>query len=227
MHNQAELLTRPQSNREELANSLSHGVGMLLGLAAAPVLISTAFARDDLAGTVGVSIFAASLVLLYLVSMLYHAMPIGRAKEVFKTLDHISIFILIAGTYMPFALGVLRGAWGWTLFGLVWGLAAIGIALKIIYGAQHSRLSTSVYLAMGWLIVIAVKPMWEQVPAWGLFWLLAGGIAYTAGVPFFARDDRVPYAHFIWHLFVLAGSGCHLIAVLWYSAKSTGISIAS
>ncbi len=209
---------RPQSIGEEIANSVSHGVGMLAAVAAAPVLIIAAVQRGGAAGIVGASIFAATMVLLYLASTLYHALPRNRAKQVFQMLDHGAIFLLIAGTYTPFTLGVLRGAWGWTLFGLVWSLALAGIVLKVVCGARYPRLSTFLYLAMGWLVVIAIKPLWLNVPTWGLFWLLAGGIAYTVGVAFYAADERVRYSHFIWHLFVIAGTSFHFIAVLWYSA---------
>jgi hemolysin III len=166
---------------------------------------------------VGASVFAATMLLLYLTSTLYHALPRNRAKSVFQVLDHGAIFLLIAGTYTPFTLGVLRGPWGWTLFGIVWGLAFAGVVLKAISGVRFPTLSTLLYLAMGWLALIAVKPLWLHVPAWGLFWLLAGGFAYTVGVFFFVVDDRFRYSHFIWHLFVVAGTACHFVAVLWYS----------
>ena len=213
-----ELRERPQSIGEEIANSVSHGIGMLAAAAAAPVLIIAAVQRGGAAGIVGASVFAATMVLLYLTSTLYHALPRNRAKQLFQILDHGAIFLLIAGTYTPFTLGVLRGTWGWTLLGLVWSLALTGIVLKVVCGARYSRLLTFLYLAMGWLVVIAVKPLWLHVSTWGLFWLLAGGIAYTVGVAFFAADERVRYSHFIWHLFVIAGTSCHFIAVLWYSA---------
>ena len=209
---------RHQTLGEEIANSVSHGVGMLASLAAAPVLIVTAVHRGEAAGIVGASIFAATMILLYFASTLYHALPKSRAKQVFQILDHGAIFLLIAGTYTPFTLGVLRGTWGWTLFGIVWSLALIGIILKVVYGTRYPKISTILYLAMGWLAVIAIKPLWMSVSAWGLFWLLAGGIAYTLGVVFFALDHRVRYAHFIWHLFVIAGTTCHFFAVLWHSA---------
>jgi len=132
-------------------------------------------------------------------------------------LDHSAIFLLIAGTYTPFTLGVLRGGWGWALFGVVWGLAAGGVALKAVGGAKYQRLSVGIYLGMGWLVLIAVKPLWLLVPKWGLFWLLAGGIGYTVGVVFYVAKT-IRYSHLVWHLFVLAGSTCHFFAVLWYSA---------
>ena len=208
---------RGQSLGEEIANSVSHGVGLLAAVAAAPILIVAAVWRGSAAGIVGASVFAATVVVLYSTSTLYHALPESRAKRVLRVLDHGAIFLLIAGTYTPFTLGVLRGAWGWTLFGLVWGLALVGVVLKAAGGVRYPVLSTSVYLAMGWLVLIAVKPLWDRVPMWGLFWLLAGGLAYTVGVAFFAAK-RVRYGHFVWHLFVLVGTACHFIAVLRYAA---------
>ncbi len=211
------LRDRPQSIGEEIANSLSHGIGMLAAMAATPVLIFAAVQRGDTVGIVGASVFAATMVLLYSASTLYHALPRNRAKQIFQILDHVAIFLLIAGTYTPFTLGVLRGTWGWVLFGLVWSLALTGIALKLVWGARYPRLSTFLYLAMGWIVIIAVKALWLHMSIWGLFWLLAGGIAYTVGVVFYVLDGRVRYSHFIWHLFVIAGTSCHFIAVLWYS----------
>ena len=208
---------RPQSLGEEIANSVSHGAGMVAAIVASPFLIYAAVQGGDAAGIVGATIFAASMVLLYGASMLFHAFPHGKAKRFFQFLDHSAIYLLIAGTYTPFTLGPLRGAWGWTLFGIVWGLAVVGITLKAILGAEKSgRLSTWVYLAMGWLIVIAVEPAWTHIPKWGLFWLLMGGIAYTLGVVFFAAE-RIRYFHFVWHLFVVAGTACHFFAVINYA----------
>jgi hemolysin III len=157
------------------------------------------------------------MVLLYVASTLYHALPQNRAKRVFRALDHGAIFLLIAGTYTPFTLGVLRGTWGWTLLGLVWGLAIAGVILKAVGRLRYPVLSTCLYLGMGWLVLVAVRPLWLRVPPAGLLWLLAGGIAYTAGVAFFAAR-RLRYSHFVWHLFVLAGTACHFFAVLWYAA---------
>ena len=214
----AALQKRVQSHGEEIANSVSHGVAFLVAAAAVPVLMSSAIQRGDPGGIVAASVFAATMVLLYLTSTLYHALPNNRAKRIFRILDHSAIYLLIAGTYTPFTLGVLRGTWGWTLLGIVWGLAFVGVALKATGGLQrYPALSTGVYLAMGWLILIAVKPLLLSAPAWGLFWLLSGGLAYTAGVAFFAAR-RLPYGHFVWHLFVVAGTTCHFIAVLRYAA---------
>lgn len=209
---------RIQTVGEEIANSISHGVGALGTLVAAPLLIVAAVQRGDAAFVAGAAIFAAAMCLLYLASTIYHALPPCRAKQIFNVLDHSAIYLLIAGTYTPFTLGTLRGPWGWTLFGLVWSMAALGVALKASKRLDRPVLSTGLYLAMGWLVIIAVNPMLERVPEGGLWWLLAGGIAYTAGVLFFVLDSRWRYAHFVWHLFVLAGTVCHFFAVLWYAA---------
>jgi hemolysin III len=208
---------RPQSRGEEIANSVSHGLALLAAVAGLPVLIVSAARRSDAALVVGVSIFGASMILLYLASTVYHALPESRAKRVFNRLDHSAIFLLIAGTYTPFTLGVLRGSWGWILFGLVWGLAAVGILLKILGWARHPAISTGLYLLMGWLVLIAVQPLMTHLPSAGLWWLLAGGIAYTVGVVFFVLDERFRYAHFVWHGFVVAGTTCHFIAVIGYA----------
>ena len=208
---------RPQSLGEEIANSVSHGLGFLATVAAFPVLVLAAQQRGDTAGIVGASVFATTLVLLYLASTLFHALPRCRAKRVFQILDHSAIYLLIAGTYTPFTLGVLRGDLGWTLFGIVWGLAVAGTMLKALGGVRYTTLSTWTYLAMGWLVVIAAKTVWALVPGWGLFWLIAGGVAYTAGAVFFMAE-RIRYFHFVWHLFVVAGTTCHFIAVLRYAA---------
>ena len=209
---------RAQSRGEEIANSISHGIGLIAALVATPFLVMHAVWRADTGFMIGTSLFVATMVLLYLASTLYHALPIGKAKRVFRVIDHAAIFLLIAGTYTPFTLGVLRGAWGWTLFGLVWGLAAAGVTLKAFERRSHPMISTSLYLIMGWLILIAANPLYARVPASGLLWLVAGGVAYTAGVVFFATDSRLRYGHFIWHLFVMVGTACHYFAVLWYAA---------
>ena len=202
---------------EEIAKSVSHGVGLLAALAAAPILIVSTSRHGDASSIVGVSIFAATLVVLYLASTLYHSLPVNKAKRVFRVLDHSAIFLLIAGTYTPFALGVLRGAWGWTLIGLVWGFALAGIVLKAAGLLRHPILSTALYVAMGWLALIAFRPIMLRVPTAGVLWLLAGGLAYTGGVALYAARP-MRYAHLAWHLCVLAGSACHFIAVLRYAA---------
>ena len=202
---------------EEIANSVSHGVGVVAALAATPFLVLSAARRGGAFPIVGASVFAGTMVVLYVASTLYHALPRSRAKRVFRVFDHSAIFLLIAGTYTPFALGVLRGGWGWTLLVVVWGLAVLGITLKSVAGIRHPRLSTTLYLVMGWLALVAIRPLWVHVPAAGWLWLIAGGLAYTAGVAFFAAE-RVRYGHFVWHLFVLLGTACHFFAVLWYAA---------
>lgn len=210
---------RGQSRGEEIANSISHGIGVVAALVAAPFLIVHAVQREDTGFIVGVSVFAATMVLLYLASTLYHALPQGKAKRVFKIIEHSAIFLLIAGTYTPFTLGVLRGPWGWTLLGIVWSLATIGVALKALDKMHNPILSTSLYLLMGWLILIAIYPLYTRIPTSGLLWLVAGGVAYTIGVFFFAIDSRLRYGHFVWHLFVMVGTSCHYFAVLWYAAS--------
>jgi hemolysin III len=209
---------RGQSRGEEIANSLSHGLGLIASLVAAPFLVLHAVRQGDAGFIAGASIFAATMVLLYLASTLYHALPIGHAKRMFRVIEHSAIFLLIAGTYTPFTLGVLNGIWGWTLLVLVWGIAVAGVTLKALNRMAHPILSTGLYLLMGWLIVIAAQPLLDRVPATGLLWLVAGGLAYTLGVVFFALDSRLRYGHFIWHLFVMAGTTCHYFAVLGYAA---------
>lgn len=206
-----------QSLGEELANSLSHGIGLLLAIAAVPILVVEAMNHAGPAEITGVSIFGATMVIAYSSSAVYHALPHGQAKRVMRLVDHGAIFLLIAGTYTPFALGALWGAWGWSLFGIVWGLALMGLILKTCVGTRHPRLSTGLYLAMGWLVLIAIRPLYLHVEAWGLFWLVLGGIAYTMGVIFYVLDEKVRYAHAVWHVFVLAGTFCHFIAVLRYA----------
>ncbi|HSG46379.1 MAG TPA: hemolysin III family protein, partial [Longimicrobiales bacterium] len=175
-----------------------------------------AVARGGAADVVGAAIFGSTLVLLYLASTGYHAAPMGRAKALLRRMDHAAIYLLIAGTYTPFTLGVLGGGWGWTLFGLVWGAAVIGVGTKLLAGIRFPRVSTAMYLIMGWLVLIAAHPLVTRMPVPGLAWLVAGGLAYSGGVVFFAAR-RLPYGHFVWHLFVLAGSACHFFAVLWYA----------
>jgi len=201
---------------EEIANSLSHGVGLALALAATPILIVAATRYGSARNMVGVSIFGGSMIALYLASTLYHALTHDGAKRFFRLMDHGAIFILIAGTYTPFTLGVLRGPMGWTVFGLVWGLAIVGLTIKAVFGARFMWLSVGLYLTMGWLALIATPQLLQRVPLSGLAWILAGGVAYTGGVAFFAAH-RIRYSHFAWHLFVIAGTVCHFFAVLWYS----------
>ena len=208
---------RDQSPGEEVANSVSHGAGLLAAGVGIPVLLVQAARQGDAIFIAACGLFALTIVLMYLASTLYHALPAGKAKRVFKVLDHSSIYLLIAGTYAPFTLGVLRGGWGWTLFGIVWGLAVAGVALKASGKASNPILSTGVYLLMGWVVVIAVDPLFARVPTAGLLWLLAGGLCYTGGVAFYVWKSR-PYTHAIWHVFVLAGVACHFVTVLSITA---------
>ena len=202
---------------ERLANSLSHGVGFMCAVAATPILIIGAVNGGGASDVVGSSIFGATLVLLYLASTSYHAVPAGRLKDFLHRIDHAAIYLLIAGTYTPFTLGVLSGAWGWALFGIVWGAAAVGVCDKLIVGIRHPKLSTALYLIMGWAVLIVIRPLVLSMPPQGVAWLVAGGLSYSAGVVFY-KAHRLPYNHFIWHLFVLAGSTCHFFSVLWYAA---------
>ena len=203
-----------QSRGEELANAISHGIGLVAALIATPVLLLAA--RDAGSGGffVGTIIFALTMLGLYLGSTLYHAWPQTRAKCVLQVFDHSAIFLLIAGTYTPFTLGPLRGGWGWTMFGLIWALAIFGVIMKATRGTwRHPKLGLSLYLGMGWLPLIVIGPLALTIPAPALFWLVAGGVAYTTGVLFFV-NNRLRYAHSVWHLFVLAGTSCHFLALL-------------
>jgi hemolysin III len=199
-------------SREELANVVTHGVGTMAALAAAAALVVSASIRGDVWEIVGVSVFATTLVALYTASTLYHAARDPLVKARLKVLDHSAIYLLIAGTYTPFMIDELRGGWGWSLFGVIWGLAVAGVGLKLIFIGRFRVLSTVVYVAMGWLVLIAGVPLVRALDPATLLWLLAGGVAYTAGTVFY-HSRRIRYAHAIWHLFVIAGSACHAIAV--------------
>lgn len=208
---------RNQTLAEEIANSASHWVGFIAAVVAVPVLVLVTLKLGSVANLVAACIFAATMVLMYFSSALYHAMKPGRMKRALQRLDHAAIYLLIAGTYTPFTLGVLRGGWGWTLFGLVWAIAAIGLVLKFFGRLAKPWLSNALYLAMGWLVLIAAVPLVSNMKLPGLLWLLAGGLAYSGGVAFYAASDKLRFGHFIWHLFVLAGTTCHFFAVLWYA----------
>ena len=209
------MTARIQTLGEEIANSVSHGFGLLAALLAVPLLLVVTAQHGAAINIVGVSIFAATLLALYAVSTIYHALPEGRAKRVFLKLDHAAIFVFIAGCYTPFALGPLRGELGWSLLAAVWGLATVGVTLKALNRLAHPWVSTALYLLMGWLVVIAIKPVMDAISVRGLIWLVAGGLSYTIGVVFYAWH-RLPYAHPIWHLFVLAGSVFHYCAIFFY-----------
>jgi hemolysin III len=207
---------RPQSPGEEIANSVSAGLCLLGTIAGMPFLFRSAVQRGDLLSLAGAVTFAASMVALYLASTVYHALPQSRIKQLFLRFDHSAIFILIAGTYTPFTFGALRGGWGWALFGLVWALAIFGIALTLFGELQTRWFATWLYLGLGWIGLFAIRLFWQRIPLEGLLWIAAGGLAYTVGVIFFVAE-RFRYAHFIWHLFVGAGTACHFWAVLWYA----------
>lgn len=211
-------IERPQTAGEEIANSVSHGLAWLAAAAAIPFLIVATARQGGVTAIVGAAVFSASILVLYLSSTLYHAMPRNRAKDVFQRIDHIAIFLLIAGTYTPFTLGVLRGGWGWTIFGLVWGLCVTGIVMKLVFHVERfPKISVALYLAMGWIAVIASGPLLELMSPAGVAWILAGGVAYTLGVPFFLLQ-RLRYSHLVWHVCVILGTTCHFVAVARYAA---------
>ncbi len=210
-------MSREQTRGEEWANALSHGLGLALAIAALPVLVGAASERGRAAEVVAASLFAGTMIVLCLSSTLYHAVPTGRLKQWLNRMDHAAIYLFIAGSYMPFALGVLHGAWGWTLFGIVWAAAALGVAAKLFNRLKHPLWSTGLYVVMGWVALVAAVPLMERMSTAGLLWLVAGGIAYTLGAVVFLFDSRVRYLHFVWHLFVIGGSACHFVAALWYA----------
>ncbi|HEY8669157.1 MAG TPA: hemolysin III family protein [Tepidisphaeraceae bacterium] len=203
-----------ESRGEELASLLTHAVGALLGVAAMITLVVLATMRGDPWRIVSFSIYGASLVTLYAMSSCYHWCRPGKSKQLFRFLDHSAIFILIAGTYTPFALVTLRGHWGWSLFAVIWGLALLGIFFKTMFTGRFTVLSTILYVAMGWVCLAVAHPLLMHLPFGGIVWLLAGGVAYTGGVIFFVWDN-LPFNHAVWHLFVLAGSACHFFAVVY------------
>jgi hemolysin III len=200
---------------EELANGITHGIGLILSLVGFFVLLALSIVRGGAWHIIGCGIFGLTLVFAYAASTAYHSFRKPHLKRALKILDHSAIYLLIAGTYTPFTLVNLRGFWGWTLFSLVWTLSAIGIAFKFFHVERFKIISTLGYVLMGWLAVIAIKPLFATIPLAGIFWLVAGGLFYTIGVVFFAWK-RIPYNHAVWHVFVLAGSICHYFAVLFY-----------
>ena len=200
---------------EEVASSATHGLGVVLSISALIILTTLAARSGDIWRVVSFSIYGSTLIIMYLSSVLYHSFQEPGIKRVFRYLDHSSIYLLIAGTYTPFTMINLRGTWGWTLFGIIWGLAAFGLLMTVL-GVGRSRVMASlVYIGMGWLVVVAIKPLLEAVPPGGIAWLVAGGLFYTLGVVFYVWK-RLPFNHAIWHLFVLGGSVCHFFAILFY-----------
>ncbi|MCP3922807.1 MAG: hemolysin III family protein [Desulfobacterales bacterium] len=205
-----------QTISEEVFNSITHGIGLGLSIAALCLMVVTASETGNPWHIVSAAIFGSSLIILYMSSTIYHSVQHPGIKRVFRTLDHISIYILIAGSYTPISIGLLRGGLGWTLFGLEWGFALIGIFFKIFFGHKLEALSTTGYVIMGWLILMAFYPVISMVETGGIIFLVAGGVAYTIGVPFYFMDEKYKYFHSIWHLFVLAGSICHFFAIQLY-----------
>ena len=202
-----------QSAREELANSVSHGFGLLGAMIGTPILLLAAFYHGSFSFLIGAGIFTVTMLLVYLGSTVYHAWPQTRVKSILQVIDHSAIFLLIAGTYTPFALGPLRAGGGLAMLGIVWVLALFGVIMKATRGVlRHRRLAMTLYLGTGWIGLIFVRPLALAIPLSALLCLIGGGIAYTAGTLFFA-NERQRYAHFIWHLFVLAGTSCHFAAV--------------
>jgi hemolysin III len=207
---------RAARRREELACSFTHGLGLVLAVGAVPALVLMAALRGTALHLAGFGVFGGALVLTYGASTLYHAVHRPRWRRLFRVLDHAAIYLLIAGTYTPVVLIHLDGALRWALLGTVWALAAAGVVFKVFYTGRYARLSLAFYLAMGWLGLVAARPILEAVPLPAVLWLAAGGVLYTAGVAFFVWE-RLPYHHAVWHLFVLAGSVCHFVAVAAYA----------
>jgi len=212
---------RIESLGEEIASAVSHGVALLLAIAGLVGLVATAAVHGDRWAIATSAVYGSTLVLLYAASTLYHAIPHPRAKRIFRILDHSAIYLLIAGTYTPFVLGPLRGPWGWALFGVVWSAAVAGVVFKCVALGRGPILSVVLYVAMGWCVVFAFGPLARSLAPGGLALLFAGGAAYTLGVIFFAWE-RLRYGHFVWHLFVLAGSVCHYLAVLLFVIRRPG-----
>ena len=206
------MTTHATSFREEVANALTHGIGAAVALVAGAVLITLTAVHGDGWQLAGAIVFCVALFVLYLASTLYHAIPHPVAKARLKVFDHCAIYVLIAGTYTPFTLIGLRGAWGWGLFTAIWTLALAGVIFKLFYTGRFKLLSTAIYIAMGWLVVVAIKPMWASLDGWTLGWLFAGGAFYTLGTIFYHRES-IPYSHAIWHMFVIGGSVCHFVSV--------------
>ena len=211
--------TVPRHPTDERWNVLTHGLGLLLSLGAVPALVLAAARHGETWHVVTCAIYGVTLVALYAASTLYHLAERPRARHTLRVADHACIYLLIAGTYTPFTLIMLRGPWGWSLFAAVWALALVGIAFKVFWTGRYERVSTATYVGMGWIALAAARPMLERFPTGCLLWLLAGGLAYTVGVLFYLRDER-PFLHAVWHLFVLAGSACHYVAVMRYVLPS-------
>jgi hemolysin III len=213
----AHVAPRPQTRGEEIANSVSHGAGFVVALVALVFVAASGRPGDTASDIFGLVVYAVTMAGLYMTSAIYHGLAEGRAKQLFMKLDYCAIYLFIAGTYTPFTLGALRGDWGWALLIAVWSLALAGVVLRGFDLLSHPYISTSIYLVMGWLVLFAVRPLLEHVPAQGIAWLVGGGVAYTVGVIFYLLDSRFKFAHLVWHLFVLTGSVCHFVAVARYA----------
>jgi hemolysin III len=206
---------REQTLQEELANAASHALGLVMATGAMAALAWLAPARDAARHT-GAWVFVATMLLVYLASSIYHALPAGRIKGLLQRMDHAAIYLFIAGSYTPFALRHVQGGLGWTVFGAIWAVATLGMALKLLDRLRHPGISAALYFAFGWLVLVAAQPVIDKLSTQGLALVLGGGLAYTAGMLFFLIDERVRYAHLVWHLFVLIGSACHFAAVWWF-----------
>lgn len=211
--------TRTQPFHEESANALSHGLGLLLSVASLPVLDDFASRHGSRSALLGACVFSLTMMVLYFASAVYHGLPRGRTKDWFNRLDHAAIYLFIAGSYTPFALGVMHDSTGWAPFALVWCLALAGMWAKVCNRLRHPLWSTALYVALGWLALLAAAPALQRLPFDGVLLLLGGGLAYSVGVVFFLLDHRVRYGHFVWHLFVLIGSTCHFFAALWHTTQ--------
>mgnify|MGYP000543906258 CR=1 FL=1 len=209
------ITTRVVTIGEEIVNSITHGIGAALSVAGLTLLVVLAVLSGNVRQVVSFSIYGASLIILYLASTLYHSFQKPEVKRVLKIIDHAAIYLLIAGTYTPFLLVGVQGAWGWTMLVLIWGLAILGISFKVFFIHRFQKVSVMAYVLMGWLSVLIIKSLLENIAVGGLIWLAVGGAAYTVGVIFYAMK-RIPYMHGVWHLFVLGGSICHYFAVLLY-----------
>lgn len=207
----ADITSHAETEAEELASAVTHAIGLLLSAGVLAWMVTRSSEHGDLRHVATLSVFGASLVMVYLASTLYHSAPFRRVKRFLKLCDHAAIYILIAGTYTPFMLVTIGGGWGWSMFGVMWGLAALGVCLRIIALDWPEPWSAALYLAMGWMCLICAQQVIEAMSISGLAWLAAGGLAYTLGVVFFLWD-RLPFNHAIWHLFVMTGSACHIVA---------------
>ena len=216
MNTVAPRVRRPPTRGEDLANILSHGIGLLLAIAALPFLVVEAMDGGGLA-VVGASVFGVTMVLAYLTATLYHAYPQANRHGFLRKLDHSAIYLLIAGTYTPVLLGVLHGTTGMVMLAVIWTLAVAGVVFKLLAGARYRKVSVALYVAMGWAALAVIQPLWAKMAPGGLAWLFAGGIAYTAGVAFYLMHERMRYSHLVWHLFVLGGTACHFVMVWRYA----------